>query len=114
MSEQNSNAAAKAALVEKAEREEPNVFAFYGGFESADAGSKHIVIGASKHLFNNFFPVRVLIPDGTSKELALEFLRMVTKDIERYGVLPAPADFRERSETFIDGENLREMWPATF
>lgn len=95
--------ATKAALVEKYQREEPTVFAFYGGFESRDEPkSKQLVVGAIKHLFNDFFPVRVLIVDGASKEQALEFLRLVMKDIERNGVHRAPLDFCEPLETWRD------------
>jgi hypothetical protein len=96
-------AAMKAALVEKYQREEPRVFAFYGGFESrGETGSKQVVIGAIKLLFNDFFPVRVLIADGASKETALELLRMVMRDIERNDIHQAPLDFQEPSETWRD------------
>jgi hypothetical protein len=96
-------AATKAALVEKYQREEPTVFAFYGGFEArGEAKSKNVVVGAIKHLFNNFFPVRVLIANGASKEQALEFLRMMMADIERNGVHQAPHDFHDPSETWRD------------
>src|SRR5262245_57534536 len=93
----------KAALVEKYQREEPGVFAFYGGFESrGETKSKQVVVGTIKLLFNDFFPVRVLIADGASKETALEFLRMVMNDIERNSVHQAPLDFHEPSETWRD------------
>jgi hypothetical protein len=95
--------ATKAALVEKYQREDPTVFAFYGGFESRDEPkSKQLVVGAIKLLFNDFFPVRVLIADGATKERALEFLRLVMKDIERNGVHPAPIDFSDPLETWRD------------
>jgi hypothetical protein len=96
-------ATTKTALVAKYEREEPTVFAFYGGFEArGEAKSKDVVVGAIKLLFNNFFPVRVLIADGASKEQALEFLRMVIEDVERNGVHQAPHDFHDPSETWRD------------
>lgn len=95
--------ATKAALVEKYQREDPTTFAFYGGFESRDeTKSKQVVVGAIKLLFNEFFPVRVLVVDGVSKEQALEFLRMVMKDIERNGVHRAPLGFSEPLETWRD------------
>jgi hypothetical protein len=95
--------ATKASLVEKYQREDPTVFAFYGGFESRDEPkSKQLVVGSIKHLFNDFFPVRVLIVDGVSKEQALEFLRLVMTDIERNGVHRAPLDFSEPLETWRD------------
>src|SRR5262245_1447956 len=102
MSNLNSNAAAKATILDRQQHEEPTIFAFYGGFELADNSSKHVVIGASRLLFNNFFPVRVLVADGTSKELALEFLQLVIDDIKRNGVHQAPDNFRDSSETFED------------
>jgi hypothetical protein len=93
----------KAALVENYQRGEPTAFAFYGGFESRDdLKSKQIVVGAIKLLFNDFFPVRVLIADGASKERAIEFLRLVIRDIERNGVHQAPLDFGEPLETWRD------------
>ncbi|HEY8459253.1 MAG TPA: hypothetical protein VIM99_02675 [Blastocatellia bacterium] len=93
----------KAVLVEKYQREDPTTFAFYGGFESRDElKSRQLVVGAAKLLFNDFFPVRVLIADGASKEQALEFLRLVIKDIERNGVHQAPLDFSEPLETWRD------------
>jgi hypothetical protein len=93
----------KTALVENYQRGEPTTFAFYGGFESrGDLKSKQIVVGAIKLLFNDFFPVRVLIADGASKEQAIEFLQLVIKDIERNGVHQAPLDFSEPLETWRD------------
>src|SRR5262245_24177165 len=95
--------AMKARLVEHYQREEPTVFAFYGGFESrAEAKSKQVVVGSIKHLFNDFFPVRVLIAEGASKEIALEYLQMMMKDIERNGVHREPLDFRETLENWRD------------
>lgn len=95
--------ATKAALVENYQREDPTTFAFYGGFESRDElKSKQVVVGALKLLFNGFFPVRVLIVDGTPKEQALEFLRLMMKDIERNGVHRAPLDFIDPLETWRD------------
>jgi hypothetical protein len=94
----------KAVLLEQYGRGEPTVFAFYAGFESRDGlKSKQLIVGSSKLLFNNFFPVRVLIADGASKEQALEFLRLVMRDIERNGVHQAPLDFTEPVEIWRDG-----------
>jgi hypothetical protein len=93
----------KAALVENYKRENPTTFAFYGGFESRnELKSKQLVVGAIKLLFNDFFPVRVLITDGASKEQALEFLKLVMVDIERNGIHQAPLDFSEPLETWRD------------
>jgi hypothetical protein len=103
MKDDDAGDATKAVLVENYQREEPTAFAFYGGFESRDElKSKQVVVGALKLLFNKFFPVRVLIVDGVSKEQALEFLQMVIKDIERNGVHRAPIDFSEPLETWRD------------
>jgi hypothetical protein len=103
MKDDNSADATKTNLMENYQRGEPTTFAFYGGFESRDElKSKQVVVGAIKLLFNEFFPVRVLIVDGASKEQALEFLRLVIKDIERNGVHRAPLDFSEPLETWRD------------